>query len=103
MISKGIEMLDSVLTKVSTILTKEQMNILYFTATLKDIKDNKGYDDLDEAMEDYTDDSPFSINVAYLDELITVMSKKEQYELCDELQQTKETIQLEVIQEQQKK
>ena len=105
MTSKGLDMLDEVLDKVGTILTKEQMSVLYFTAELKDIKENKEYDDLKEAIEDYTDDTPFNMNIAYLylDELITVMSKKEQYELCDELQQTKETIQLEVIQEQQKK
>ncbi|VTP97784.1 Uncharacterised protein [Sphingobacterium daejeonense] len=98
-------MLDAVLDKVGTILTKEQMSVLYFTAELKDIMQNKELDSLHDAIEVYEKDDAFNMNIAYLylDELITVMSKKEQYELCDELQQTKETIQLEVIQEQQKK
>lgn len=69
--------LDITLHHVSKILTPDQINVIYLGSCIKDIKNNKDYDF------DIQEDIPV---LQYLKDLIDVLAKKEEYELCQELQ-----------------
>ena len=69
--------LDITLHHVGKILSSDQMNVIYLGSCIKDIENNKAYD---------IDDNQNDAVLQYLKDLIDVLVKKEEYELCEELQ-----------------
>ena len=69
--------LDIALHHVGKILTADQINVIYLSSCIKDIENNKSHDF------DIQKDIPV---LQYLSDLIDVLAKKEEYELCQELQ-----------------
>lgn len=69
--------LDITLHHVGKILSSDQMNVIYLGSCIKDIENNKSYD---------IDDNQNDAVLQYLKDLIDVLVKKEEYELCEELQ-----------------
>jgi hypothetical protein len=69
--------LDIALHHVGKILSSDQMNVIYLGSCIKDIENNKAYD---------IDDNQDVAVLQYITDLIQVLVKKEEYELCEELQ-----------------
>lgn len=71
-----VKLLDEQMILIKNILSKDQLNIIYLGACIKDIQNNLDYDFADDYIPVKT----------YIEELITVMINKEEYEICANLQ-----------------
>lgn len=71
-----VKLLDEQMILIKNILTKDQLNIIYLGACIKDIENNLDYDFADDYIPVKT----------YIEDLITVMERKEEYEICANLQ-----------------
>jgi len=71
-----LKQLDEQMILIKNILTKDQLNIIYLGACIKDIQNNLDYDFNDDYVPVKT----------YIQDLIKVMEHKEEYEICANLQ-----------------
>lgn len=68
-----MEKITKVWEAINKILTKKQLNIIYLGSSIKDIQNGNEQDG--------------SIYIQYMTDIQKVMEKKEQYEICEEIQQ----------------
>ncbi|WP_164108232.1 MULTISPECIES: hypothetical protein [Sphingobacterium] len=69
--------IENLMFEVKDILNNDQLNIIYLISCIQDIKENKEGDE----------DDGTAIRIQYLKNIQKVMEQKEQYEICQKIEE----------------